>query len=300
MSQRKQHYTVAKHTFSITMPDDNAIWRVMQGYKPFIDNVQSATTCFDLSIVPEIECQNTSPVWIDSERAADVVDMEIHANDSHYLFIFKAAFSNDINGRLCCSRDFKTAQMTINGTLGEQSSIFYMATMLLYSLSTYASSTVLMHASAAVYDGKAYLFHAKSGTGKSTHNRLWQQYIPGAEVLNDDHPILRIEDDGSIIAYGSPWSGKTPCYRNAEYPLAAMVRINQAPQNAIKKLSLVESYASFTSSSATMKWERQMMDEMHKTIEHIITTVPCYRLDCLPDEAAARLCWSTVTHQETK
>jgi hypothetical protein len=296
MNQKKQCYTVAGHTFSITMSADDMIWQCMGGFQHFIDNSPQQVHCFELSIVPEVVCPDTKPVWIDNNRPKDVTDMAVHASEDEYLFTFKPAYSDEIKSRLVCSKDFKSAKISISGSIGERMSIFYMATMLLYSLSTSATSTLLMHASAAVYDGKAYLFHAKSGTGKSTHNRLWQQYIPGTEVLNDDHPILRTFEDGSIIAYGSPWSGKTPCYRNASYPLAAMVRITQAPNNAIKRLSLIESYASFSSSCTTMKWERSIMDNMHSTIERIVTTIPCYRLDCLPDEEAARLCWSTVTN----
>jgi hypothetical protein len=299
MEYRKQCYKVAEHTFSITMPNDDMIWNGMYGFKPFTIN-DTNDTCFDLSIVSEVNCPGAVPVWIDKDRREDVTDMEIHATDSDYLFVFKAPYSHRINANLRCTKDFRTAQLALDGSLGERQSVFYMATMLLYSLSTASKSTLLMHASAAVYDGKAYLFHAKSGTGKSTHNRLWQQYIEGSEVLNDDHPILRVDQDGTIIAYGSPWSGKTPCYRNAQFPLAAMVRITQAPENAIKRLSLIESYASFTSSCTTMKWERALMDNMHATIERIITTIPCYRLDCRPDEEAARLCWSTVTNNTIK
>ena len=61
----------------------------------------------------------------------------------------------------------------------------------------------------------------KSGTGKSTHSRLWLENVPGATLLNDDNPIVRLTLVGAIV-YGSPWSGKTPCYKNESAPLAGV------------------------------------------------------------------------------
>ncbi|MBO6066250.1 MAG: transposase, partial [Lachnospiraceae bacterium] len=85
---------------------------------------------------------------------------------------------------------------------------------------------LLMHASVTMHAGKGYLFLGKSGTGKSTHSQLWINNIEGCELLNDDNPVLRVEDDGSVRVYGSPWSGKTPCYRNLDVPVGAIVDLH--------------------------------------------------------------------------
>ena len=74
--------------------------------------------------------------------------------------------------------------------------------------------------------------------GKSTHTRLWQEHIPGARLLNDDSPIIRMYQ-GQATAFGSPWSGKTPCYRNISRPIAGIVRLSQAPANEITRLSIL-------------------------------------------------------------
>ena len=83
---------------------------------------------------------------------------------------------------------------------------------------------ILIHSSTLIYNKKAYLFLGESGTGKSTHTRLWREYIYGAGLLNDDSPLVRVID-GKIFAYGSPWSGKTPCFKNERYPLGGVVRL---------------------------------------------------------------------------
>ena len=80
--------------------------------------------------------------------------------------------------------------------------------------------------------GNGYAFLGKSGTGKSTHSQLWLRYLEGYELLNDDHPIIRLVND-EVIIYGSPWSGKTPCYKNKQARLKAVVRLEQASENKI-------------------------------------------------------------------
>mgnify|MGYP003226810706 CR=1 FL=1 len=92
-----------------------------------------------------------------------------------------------------------------------------------YGVATAPFKTIAIHTSTIVCQSKAILFLGESGTGKSTHTRLWRKNIQGAVLLNDDSPILRIID-GEPWIYGSPWSGKTPCYKNESYPLAACVR----------------------------------------------------------------------------
>ena len=89
-----------------------------------------------------------------------------------------------------------------------------------YGVAATPLGTVAIHTSTICCQGKAVFFLGESGTGKSTHTRLWRENIEGAVLLNDDSPILRIID-GKPWVYGSPWSGKTPCYKNESYPLAA-------------------------------------------------------------------------------
>ena len=105
-----------------------------------------------------------------------------------------------------------------------------------YGIMNVGNGKIPVHGSCIVNSGKAYLFLGESGTGKSTHTRLWREYIKGSVLLNDDSPIISVEEDGVFI-YGSPWSGKTPCYKQEKYPLCACVRLSQAPYNKIEKLS---------------------------------------------------------------
>ena len=108
-------------------------------------------------------------------------------------------------------------------------------------------------------------------------------------------PVVRVWPDGRVIAYGSPWSGKTPCYKNLSAPVAAFVRINRAKENKIHRLRPVEAYASLMPScTSKVKWNPEITEAQHQTLEKIISSVPCYQLDCLPNEDAARVCAAEV------
>lgn len=164
------------------------------------------------------------------------------------------------------------------------------ALMLLFAFRTAPMMTLEMHAAVVVRDeARGYLFLGHSGTGKSTHARQWLAAFDDAWLLNDDNPILRVMEDGEVRVYGSPWSGKTPCYKNAYARVGGIVKLSQAPHNKIRTISLPEAYAHMLSSASGMKMDRHMADCMYESIKHVITHVKCYHMECLPNTEAAEV-----------
>lgn len=163
-----------------------------------------------------------------------------------------------------------------------------------YGAMTARKATLAVHGSCIVYHGKAVLFLGESGTGKSTHTRLWREHIAGSALLNDDSPVVRCEADG-VWVYGSPWSGKAPCYKAERYPLAACVRLSQAPYNKMEKLDVVRGFAAVhPSAPPAFAYEEGLYEGVSATLGKVLSAVPVYRLACLPDEAAARLACRTL------
>ena len=172
--------------------------------------------------------------------------------------------------------------------------LFRFALWIGYGLMTAASGTIAIHSSCIVSDDAAIIFLGESGTGKSTHTRLWRENIPGAVLLNDDSPIVRVID-GSVWVYGSPWSGKTPCYKNERYPLAACVRLSQAPYNKMQKLHVIKGYAALhPSCPPEFAYDERIYSHISATLGSILKTVPAYWLECLPDADAAHLSHNTI------
>lgn len=214
--------------------------------------------------------------------------------DGGYQYIIR-----DIHGRDCCllitNEHFTDCQCALNGDWTMRSFGLNDALMLIFAFAGSFRKTMLIHASCIMLGDTAYPFIAQSGTGKSTHSSLWMKYIEGAELLNDDNPIIRILDDGQPYIYGSPWSGKTPCYRNRRAKLGAVTRIDRAPQNSIERLKPVQAFASLLPACSSMKWDSAIYNNLCDAVTRIIETTPIYTLHCLPDQEAALLCHKTLT-----
>lgn len=175
---------------------------------------------------------------------------------------------------------------------GNRHNLFTIDSMLriLFAQAAVSRDALAVHASTVVADGFAYLFMGKSGTGKSTHSSLWIKTFPGIELLNDDNPILRLQPDGTVRVYGSPWSGKTPCYRNASAPVRAIVRLRQAPANEYRPLADIEAFTAILPGVSAITSDRALYNRAATTVIELTRRVSIGILLCLPDAAAARLC----------
>ena len=192
------------------------------------------------------------------------------------------------------SQDFKECTVALMGkTWSQRNYGLNNAIMMAYAFASADKYTMLMHASVIRHQGKGYLMTAPSGTGKSTHTRLWYDNIPGCDLMNDDNPVVRIVD-GEPIVYGSPWSGKTPCYRNIQAPVGGIVRIQQRPENSIRKLSTLEAFSNLLPAISNMKWDKRVYNGVCDGISELIRLCGMYELGCLPDAAAAHLCHDTI------
>lgn len=209
-----------------------------------------------------------------------------------YQFIIK-----DIKGNGCAlllsNKDFSDCKCALNGNYDMRRFGLNNALMLIFAFAGSRKQTLLIHASLVKHNGYGYAFIAKSGTGKSTQVSMWLRYIPESELMNDDNPIIRIID-GKPYIFGSPWSGKTPCYRNVKARLGAVTRIDRAGKNSIEKLPPVESFASLIPSCSSMKWDKEIFDAILNTITKIIETTAIYTLHCLPDEESAIICHKAI------
>lgn len=288
MPIKEQSYKVADHVFSIRMDKDDALWSDLDNYSPFLYN-GGEESVFTLELFQDLSVEGKRALYISNPESLER-RVDLYQVDDGYLFEMAPLGNVPVCGWLKTSSDFSKAYLKV-----EKAKKYCVnnALMLLYAFRTAGMSTLEMHASVTVKDGKGFLFLGQSGTGKSTHSSLWLKNIPGTHLLNDDNPVVRFLD-GEARVYGSPWSGKTPCYRNEDYPIGAFVRINRAPYNAIHRQNVTESFASISSSSSGLRAIRSIGDGLFTTISSLIQSIPCYVLDCLPDDDAAFVCSNEV------
>lgn len=299
--ETSRDYRVAEHIFRLT--GEETLLDACVNYAPFLMSGASEASerIFDLTIVqgacPTIE---TRHVFTDTSDD-DMPRIEVYRTSNSasgptsegWLFCVSMYKESETVCRIVCTADFRQCTLYI-GTRDVRFAIDN-AAMLLYAFTTVPKATLEMHASVIKREGKAYMFLGHSGTGKSTHSRQWMAAFEDATLLNDDNPIVRLtgsqQEGYRVTVYGSPWSGKTPCYNNDCAPVQAIVKLSQAPENKIRALRLPEAYAYMLSSSSGLKILPEMMDALYETISRLIQTVQVYGLECLPNTDAAQVCY---------
>ncbi len=288
-------FKIADHTLTISMPDKYL--GMLDAYRPFeCDQSDTTNPLYHVDIVDSLEYEITQTLIEDVELSSEfMVRVNVYKTTEGLLYNIIMPQSSVVNAQLHVVQN--VANIYINSESKNpynEEAAFNNAMILGYTTYTLPHNTLFVHASAILKDGRAHLFIGKSGTGKSTHSRMWLESFPDAELLNDDHPIIRRFDNDEVLAYGSPWSGKTPCYRNLSAPLAAIIRIKRANYNKLNRQSVLRAYASVTTTCSGVQWDSELSDAKVRGLESIIKVVKCYEMECLPNNDAAVCCYETL------
>ena len=161
-----------------------------------------------------------------------------------------------------------------------------------------AYNVFLMHSSVIEVDGYAYAFTAKSGVGKSTHTSLWLKNVPHARVLNGDKPLYRLEDDGSLTVFGTPWNGKENWGENIRAKLAAICFLERGEVNSIRPAKESE-IISRLMHQLYLRGERESVTRRLALTNALLRAVPYYVLQCNISDEAALLSWNTMKKTES-
>ena len=159
---------------------------------------------------------------------------------------------------------------------------------------------MLLHSSAVVMDGYAYLFSAPSGTGKSTHTTMWREAFGYDRVLmlNDDKPALRLEN-GRWFAYGTPWSGKTAQNINMRVPLGGICILTRGETNEIVPFSGTQAVLAVL--EQTMRpASAEDRGKLLELISNLLDSVPIWKLKCTPTLDAARVSQKAMSEEAQK
>ena len=146
---------------------------------------------------------------------------------------------------------------------------------------------LLLHASFIRCQGKAVLFSAPCGTGKSTQAELWEKY-EGADIINGDRAGLRRLGCG-WAAFGLPYAGSSGIYRNESAPLAAVILLRQAKENRLRKLKALEAFPDLYREVTVHRWDRKFVSESTELLLQLLQEIPVYLLECRPDQEAVQL-----------
>lgn len=289
------NFKIAELNVRIVFADSekNSI-KLLPSFAPFSTEAFKEDLFFQLTVddqlrpVPKEERKHIRN--FDTGNGDTIVDK---LEDGGYQYIIK-----DIKGADCCllitNKDFSDCRCALNGNYNMRSFGLNNALMLIFAFAGAHKQTLLIHASLVRNNNFGYAFIAKSGTGKSTQVSMWLRHIAGSDLMNDDNPIIRCIDNEFWI-FGSPWSGKTPCYRNIKARLGAITRIDRATINSIDKLPPIQAFASLLPSCSSMKWDSDIYNAICDTITKIVETTGIYTLHCLPNKEAAEVCYKAIS-----
>ena len=292
------YFKVADSYFRIDYKNEDDVRRLIPSYAPFhVLTTDDHDFMFTLTAGDGLVSETPEGKELGQFDSGDAKHGVYRLENGGYLIYIK-----DYNGKLTCglrcNADFSVCEASLFGEENDHQFGLNNALMIAFAFSGAHHNTLLMHASVIMNEGYGYLFLGKSGTGKSTHSRLWLEHIAGSDLLNDDNPAVRFDaEQNTVTVYGTPWSGKTPCYRNLQVPVGAYLRLQQYPENIIRKEPGVRAFASILSSCSTMIWDKPSYDGICNTVNRIAERVPAFHLQCLPDKAAAELSYSHISHK---
>ena len=292
------HFNIAELNVTISFSESrfNSM-RLITSFEPFRAETLEGPIFFDLlvddSLRPYPKEKRRRIRAFDTGNGDTIVDK---LDNGGYQYIIK-----DITGASCCllitNKDFSECRCALNGNYNMRCFGLNNALMLIFAFAGSKIDTLLIHASLVRQNGYGYAFIAKSGTGKSTQVSMWLRYLKGCDLMNDDNPIVRIID-GEAYIYGSPWSGKTPCYRNVKAKLGAITRIDRAEKNWVEHLPPIEAFASLLPSCSSMKWDQDIFNNICNTITKLVEKGNIFTLHCLPNKEAAEVCNQAIAVKE--
>lgn len=291
---RSHYYRVAQHSFVVCMPADESGIK-LPSYAPFeVAAEKTDELLFELTIDDGFYPQKRGETI--GEFDCGAADFGVYRlEDGTYQMFISPPYGKSC-GLLQATPDFSKVVVATRGNDTVRTFAVNNALMLAYAFASASKGTLLVHASVIKNNGRGYLFLGKSGTGKSTHSSLWLDYIEGSELLNDDNPVVRIEGE-EVFVYGSPWSGKTPCYKNDRARIGAFVQIARAPENYIVGERPLRAFAILLPSMSTMKWDKRVYDGVCDSVGDLIAKVPLYTMNCRPDKEAAEVCFAGIARK---
>lgn len=289
------YYEIAGHLLSVQFPVTIQYHQCLSSFIPFETNLQPGQ-------IPTLQFELTlDPAKVYPEQTKLLSDLSIVWGDRFRFEESEEYYITSVNSdrethewNMFSTKDFKTSTIHVLEAEMYANNVLSWLLMVAFGQAVLAYDTLMIHASVVEKDGEAYAFLGKSGTGKSTHSRLWIEHHNGFNLLNDDNPAIRILADDSIMIYGTPWSGKTPCYRNITVPLKGIIRLNQASTNTFELKKGTAAFIALLPSCSSIRWNRTLFSAMNNTVQRIVQRLPIGYLNCLPNMEAAQIAYQEI------
>ena len=210
-------------------------------------------------------------------------------------YIYRTDFGGKIMALVQADQDWRNFSITYCESIKDRCGhLVHGMIGVAFRYSLFNFNGLVIHSSTLKWQGKGLVFSAPSETGKSTQVRLWQKYLDDVTVLNDDTPAVRMINNKPHV-FGTSWSGSKSIHSNGYAPLAAIILLEQAPSNAIRRLTNHQEVILKLLPRVFLPYFDQYMVRMFMDIfEKLMLSVPIYFLQCRPDKEAMELVYECV------
>lgn len=295
MIEKTVYYSIADLQMEMTLPKESDLSLILPNFEPFQSdyNPDKPVSCRMYYSLVDLEFDSSQSTLLSDISIVWGDRFTFHETEDFYWTLIQYESDKSKNWKMRSSKDFKVNTIYC-GAMGEVKNNFISwYCMVAFAQSALVHNCVLIHASVVINQDNGYAFLGKSGTGKSTHSRLWLTYLPGFTLLNDDNPAIRV-DHNQVFIYGTPWSGKTPCYIADVRPLKGLVRLKQAPQNVFEIQKNKDALLALLPSCSAIRWNKDLYATLVNILIDIISHIPVGEMQCLPDEEAAHVCFNEL------
>lgn len=299
MMETKIHcFRVAGLLFEIMLPNICSVEKLLPSFYPFYledcERCPSEQSIFRLIAMSLHLEKDSSFTLLKNEFSLLGAECKLSESKEYYLLEIHYGSKGRAH-KMKVSRNFAQAQAYIDIESFHASEVLSIFLMFTFAQRGLFYGTFLLHASVIEKNGVGYAFLGKSGTGKSTHTRLWVENIACTTLLNDDNPAVQVcPKTGNILISGTPWSGKTDCYKNRTVRLGALVRLKQEKNNKLMWTEQFEAFLSILPGCSSMRWDNILYSVLCNIVESVVKEVPVALLECQPDKSAAILCYEEI------
>lgn len=292
------YYEIANLVMRVMLPKALNPDMLLPSFGPFLRNTDAGQIVSTVEVnFGSLEEDITRTKLLSEESLVWGDHFQFRESAEYYYTILRAGHGKS-EWRMRSTKDFSKNEVYAVEQEIYTTTVLAWLLMVTFAQAALPYDTVLIHASVVERAGQGVAFLGKSGTGKSTHSRLWLTNLANFQLLNDDNPALRIANDKTVWIYGTPWSGKTPCYRDLGVRLQAVVRLTQAKNNSFAWKKGKEALITMLPSGSALRWNSSLFAAMTSIFQRVQEEVAVGHLNCLPNAEAAEMCYAAVEQKQ--